>query len=110
MNIIEVRKPYHGVNGILTNYHLIYDTYLGIGRCSTIRIPYDCIVFRNIIDLTWDQYLEPRDHQRHSSVTKWTFYPILGGRWLGNTRFYQQRQRWIIIWISIQNCNIWLGK
>ena len=32
LNIEEGRNPYHGVNGILTHYHIQYNTYIGIVR------------------------------------------------------------------------------
>ena len=42
-NIWEGGKPYHGVKGILPHYHLRCDTYIDIGVCTIIRIPFSSI-------------------------------------------------------------------
>ena len=78
MAISERRNPYHGVNIILTHYHIQCDPYLGLGRCAIIRIPCTCIDFRNSMDLLWDKYLVPKYKPRYSSVTKYKYYTILG--------------------------------
>ena len=52
LTIAEGRKPYHGLNGILTNYHIQFNPYLGLCKCSIRRIPYACIDFTNDMDLT----------------------------------------------------------
>ena len=77
MTITEGIKPYHGVNNVLTHYNIIWDPYLGIGRCEIKIISYLCIDFINVMDLSWDQYLVPKAQPRYSSVKK-QYYPILG--------------------------------
>ena len=69
-NISDRIVPYHGVNGILTHYHLICYPDIGIGRCSIKIIPCYCIDFRSSMDL-------PKDQPRYTSVTKWKYYSIL---------------------------------
>ena len=54
LTIAEGRKPYHGMNGILTNYHIQFNPNLGICKIFIRRINYACIDFRNDMDLTWD--------------------------------------------------------
>ena len=34
LTFVEGRKTYHGVNGILTQYHIRYHPYLGLGECA----------------------------------------------------------------------------
>ena len=66
----EVRRTYHGVNGISTHYHILCDAYLGLGRYPIRRISRACIEFSDTMDLIWDPYIAPNDHPRYSSVTK----------------------------------------
>ena len=77
LNIAEGRKPHHGVNGILTNYNIQFDPYLGLG-ISAIIIPCDFIECRNAMDIPFDSYLVPKDHQKYSLVTRFKYYHILG--------------------------------
>ena len=46
LTIAEGRSLYHGVNSILTHFHIIYDPYLHPGRFTIIRIPCDCIYWK----------------------------------------------------------------
>ena len=77
-NIAEVRKPYHGVNGILTCYHIRCDPYLGLGRYEIRIIPSDFIELINSVCLQWYPYLAPKYQPRYSSVTQCKYYQILG--------------------------------
>ena len=51
LTISDVRKPYRGVNGILTHSHIIRDAYLCLGRCYIRRIPCACVEYSNFMDL-----------------------------------------------------------
>ena len=62
----EGRNPYHGVNRILTQCHILYEPYLGIGIYETRIISCDFIYFRNAMYLTWDTYLVPKEQTRYS--------------------------------------------
>ena len=66
------------MNGILNNYNIICDPYVGLGRYAIIRIPCDFIDCRNAVDLPWEPYLVPKDHPRYSPVTKFKYNIILG--------------------------------
>ena len=68
LKITEGIKPYHGVNNVLTHYNIIWDPYLGIGRCEIKIISYLCIDFINVMDLSRDQSLVPKAQPRYSSV------------------------------------------
>ena len=78
LNISAGRNPYHGVNGILTLYHIWRDPYFVLVRCTIVIIPCCFIEFINAVYLTWDTSLVTKYHQRYSSVTKCKYYPILG--------------------------------
>ena len=69
---------YYGVNGILTQYLIRCDPYLGIEICAIRIIPCSCIDIRNAMDLPWGLSLAPKDQPRYSSVTKYKYYTILG--------------------------------
>ena len=69
-NIDGGRKPHHDVHGILTRYHLIFDPYLGIGRCSIRIIPCCFIECRYDIYLTWNTYISPKYQSRFASETE----------------------------------------
>ena len=77
MNISKGRKTYHGVNGILTHYNIIWDPYIGLGIFSIRRIPCDCIDLINSMYLPWDPYIVPKYQPIYYSVKKEN-YPILG--------------------------------
>ena len=76
MTIEEIRKTYHGVSGILTHFHILYDPYLGLDQWAIKITPCACIDNINAMDLPWDPYLEPRYQTRHYSVIKWKYDPI----------------------------------
>ena len=98
--IVERRYPYHDVNRILTYYHVRYDTYLGIVRCS-IRIIYCAFIeYINVVDLLWNPSLAPKYNPIYSSVTKYKYYSILG-----------KHNYWVIIdFIEILQMNINIKK
>ena len=72
----EGNNPQHGVNGILSHNHMIFDPYLGLERFEIRIILCACIENRYAMDLSWDPFLEQRDQHRYSSVTKYKYYPI----------------------------------
>ena len=78
MTIAEGRNHYHGVNGILTHYHIHCYPYLVIGGFDLIITPRDCIEWKNTMDLTWHPSLLPMYHPRYYLGTKPKYYPILG--------------------------------
>ena len=78
LTITQGRNPYHGVNIILTHYHIRCDPYLGIGRFKIKIIPCACIYCRNSMGIPWYKYLVPKCQPRHYAVKKYKYYPILG--------------------------------
>ena len=78
MTIAEERNPHNGLNGILTQYHVRFCPYLGIGRCEIRRMPCAFIDHINSMDLPCDTYLVPKYQPRYSSVIKCKYYPVLG--------------------------------
>ena len=75
-NISEGGNPYHGVNVILTQYHLICNTYLSIGIYYTIIIP--VLVLNSLINFIYHVIgLVPSYHPIYYSATKFKYYPTL---------------------------------
>ena len=68
MIIAERRKPYHGMNGILTHYHILCDHYMGFGRYTIRILPCDCIELIDDMNLQWDSYILPKDQPIYYSV------------------------------------------
>ena len=66
------------MNIISTQFRILWNPYLGLGRCDTRIIPYDCIKWSNTMYLPRDPYLVPKNQSIYSSETKWKYYPILG--------------------------------
>ena len=66
------------MDGILTQYHFICDTYVGLDMCTIRRIPCAFVEWKNAMDIPCDAYLEPIYHQRSSSITKFKYYSTLG--------------------------------
>ena len=69
------------MDGMLTHYYIIFDSYLDIGKFTILRTPWDCIDFRNSMDLPWDTSIATKDKPRYSIVTKCKYYKILVGNY-----------------------------
>ena len=79
MTTAEGRNTYHDVNVILTHYHILCDTYLGLGIFYVIIIYCGFIEFSKAMDLPWYPYIVLKDHLRYYSVKRIKYYQILGG-------------------------------
>ena len=45
-------KP-HGARGLINNCHLYFDTKIGNGVCTILRIPCDCFACTSVLDKPW---------------------------------------------------------
>ena len=69
MTIAEGKKPYNGINGIWTQYHIRCHPYIVIGIIEIRIITCACIYFKNTMDLPWDPYLVSKDQPIYSAET-----------------------------------------
>ena len=70
-------KP-HGARGLSKQYHLRFDTKLGMGLCSIHSVPCACVVSTSMLDKTWISGKQPEKQERYILVTKCTYWPVLG--------------------------------
>ena len=70
LTIPEGRNHYHDVNVILTHYHILCDTYLGLGIFYVIIIYCGFIEFSKAMDLPWYPYIVLMDQPIHYSGIK----------------------------------------
>ena len=66
------------MNIISTQFRILWNPYLGLGRCDTRIIPYDCIKWSNTMYLPRDPYLEQNHQPIYCSVKKCKYDQILG--------------------------------
>ena len=70
-------KP-HGANELSKNYHLCFDPKIGNGICAIRRIPLACVACTSMIDKPWISGLPSYEQECYKTVTKCTYWPVLG--------------------------------
>ena len=70
-------KP-HGSRGLSKHSPFRSDTILGIGVCAILCIPFDCVAFTSMLDKPWISGIQPEKQERCQTVTKCTYWPLLG--------------------------------
>ena len=67
----------HGARGLSTNYHLRFDTKLGMVVCEIILIPCACVECKSMLDKTWIPGIPSDKQERYKHVTKYNYWPLL---------------------------------
>ena len=71
-------SKHHGARGLGKNYTLRFDTKIGNDVCAISRTPCACFACTSIIDKTWISSIPSNKQERYKSVTKCTYFPVLG--------------------------------
>ena len=70
-------KP-HGARGLSKHYHLRFDPKLGMGVCAIRRISCACVASTSMLDKPWISGIQPEKQERYKTVTKCTYWPVVG--------------------------------
>ena len=70
-------KP-RGARGLSNHYHLRFDTKLGNGICTILRIPCACVTFTSMLDKPCISDITSDEQDCYKPVTKCTYFPLLG--------------------------------
>ena len=70
-------KP-HGAMGLGKHYNFRFDPKLGNGVYAIIHISCSCVVCTSILDKTWISGIPSDEQERYKTVTKCTYWPVLG--------------------------------
>ena len=70
-------KP-HVSRGLSKHYHFRFDPKLGNGICVIHRIPCACVACTSMLDNPWISDIPSDEQERYKTVTKCTYWPVLG--------------------------------
>ena len=70
-------KP-HEARGLSKHHHLCFDTKLGMGICTILRIPCACVAFTSMLEKPWISGIPLDEQERYRPFTKCTYWPVLG--------------------------------
>ena len=70
-------KP-HGARGVSKHYQFRFDTKIGMGVCTIIRIPCACVACTSMIDKPWISGISSDKQERYAHFTKCNYWPVLG--------------------------------
>ena len=69
-------KP-HGARGLSKNYHLRFDTKLGMVVCAICCIPCACVACTSMLDKLWIYVISSDKQERYKTVNKCNYCPVL---------------------------------
>ena len=78
--------------GLSKHYNLSFDVKLGMGVCEIFPIPCACIALTLMLDKPWISGVPTDEQERYKTVTKCTYWPVLGPLTIGTLSNCNQSQ------------------